>query len=501
METTRTRYPGAQSFSDDVLSRAVFFGRESETAALTDQIIANRLIVVYAKSGLGKTSLLNAGVAKPLRDDGYLPLLARVNLVNQNLLRSIFDMTRIAAERQGIEYHAGDERSLWHFFKTAEFWRGDILLTPILILDQFEELFTLHGDEVRAKFLAELGFLIRGIRPPIKEEKNSNPENPERASQFTDTPPIIRIVISLREDFLGSLEEAADYLPQIMDHRFRLMPLRAEAAAAAIEGPTKVQNEQLATKPFTFQPEAVQGILEYLLRKTKTNIKSSSRFIEPFHLQLICQRVETLAVQRQSQTGGLVEISWTDLGGEKGLKTTLRNFYMDIVRSVQSRRNRSNVRELCEQYLISPAGRRLSLEETEIKRIFKLDRDTLQQLVNRRLLRTDQRADSWYYELSHDSLIEPILATRKVKGIVLGLLGFLSSIMIYFVGLVLIIGMPIGLVFFWFNKSHPSAETDLFAFITGALIFIPLGIFICLAGRSGLRRSVERLNRFVPPPS
>jgi hypothetical protein len=503
METTRTRYPGAQSFSDDALSRAVFFGRERETAALTDQIIANRLIVVYAKSGLGKTSLLNAGVAEPLRNDGYLPLITRINLINQNPLRSIFDMTRIAAERQDIEYYPGDEHSLWHFFKTAEFWRGDILLTPILIIDQFEELFTLHGDESRANFLAELGYLVRGIRPPIKEGTSSSPENPERESQLTDTPPTLRIVISLREDYLGSLEEAADYLPQIMDHRFRLMPLSAEAAAAAIEGPTKVRDQQLSTKPFTFQTEAVHGILKYLLRRTKTKVNSSSKFIEPFHLQLICQRVETLAAQRQSQTGGLIEISWADLGGEKGLKTTLSNFYMDIIQSVKSRWNRRKVRELCEQYLISPSGRRLSLEESEIIRIFKLNHDTLEQLVNRRLLRTDQRADSWYYELSHDSLIEPILATRRVKAIGLGILGLLWSSLICLIGLVVIIfgvAGPIGYVFFNNELFNSPAEAVALSIIS-ALMLLPMGLFIFLGGRSGLRRSVEMLNRFVPPAS
>jgi putative ribosome biogenesis GTPase RsgA len=64
MEALHTRYPGAQPFSDDDIARAVFFGRTREATALADQIIGNRLIVVYAKSGLGKTSLLNAGVSR-----------------------------------------------------------------------------------------------------------------------------------------------------------------------------------------------------------------------------------------------------------------------------------------------------------------------------------------------------------------------------------------------------------------------------------------------------
>ena len=51
--------------------------------------------------------------------------------------------------RQGIEYHAQNTSSLWHYFKTVEFWREDLLQTPVLVLDQFEEIFTLqnpHGS-------------------------------------------------------------------------------------------------------------------------------------------------------------------------------------------------------------------------------------------------------------------------------------------------------------------------------------------------------------------
>jgi hypothetical protein len=503
MEMIRTRYPGAQSFSDDAVSRSIFFGRESETAALTDQIIANRLLVVYAKSGLGKTSLLNAGVAQPLRDDGYIPLFARVNAVHQHPLRSVLDGIRASAERQGIEYHPGNEISLWHFFKTGEFWCDDVLLTPVLVLDQFEELFTLYNDDARAGFLAEVGYLVRGIRPPAERRTSSRPENSEPASQLTDTPPEIRVVLSMREDYLGFLEEASAYIPQILEHRFRLMPLSAEAAAAAIERPTKVQNEYLGTKPFTLRPEAVQGILAYLLRRTRTQAHVSARFVEPFHLQLICQRVETLVARRQRKTRELVEINWTDLGGEKGLKNTLRSFYTSVIRSVQSRRQRKAVRRLCEQYLISPEGRRLSLEEAEINRILKLNRDTLQQLVDWRLLRRDQRADSWYYELSHDSLIAPILTTRRVGGIVFGLLGLVGASFACLLGFVFALAVPI---FTFFALPSPPASmgervdselTNLGIVTLGSLA---VGVLLGWAGVHGVRRSVETLNRFVPPP-
>src|SRR5215831_14105897 len=79
---------------------------------------------------------------------------------------SVLQGISAAAERQGTEYIAGDPSSLWSFFKTAEFWHGDILVKPVLILDQFEELFTLQSPEARMNFLSELGYLVSiSLRP------------------------------------------------------------------------------------------------------------------------------------------------------------------------------------------------------------------------------------------------------------------------------------------------------------------------------------------------
>src|SRR4051795_3983381 len=98
MVAASTRYPGAQPFSDDAFSRRVFFGREGESRMLTDQILAHQLVVMYARSGLGKTSLLNAGVAQRLRNEGYLPLTVRVNDVQRRPLLSVLDGINMAAE-------------------------------------------------------------------------------------------------------------------------------------------------------------------------------------------------------------------------------------------------------------------------------------------------------------------------------------------------------------------------------------------------------------------
>src|SRR5579863_812266 len=258
METLH-RYPGAQPFRDDEFSRRTFFGREPASVALTDQILANRLVIVYAKSGLGKTSLLNAGVAPRLREGNSLPLFVRVNDIKNGPMHSVFEGVKAEAERQQIEYNPGDTTSLWSFFKTVEFWRNDILLTPVLILDQFEELFTLQSQEAREEFLSELGYLIRGIAPPSQ---------PKSESPSSEGPPTIRVVLSLREDFLGLLEEASDHIPEILDHRYRLAPLTYEMASKAITGPAAIEAQDASTRAFRLEPDVVTSVLAYLTKST-----------------------------------------------------------------------------------------------------------------------------------------------------------------------------------------------------------------------------------------
>ncbi len=482
METLH-RYPGAQPFRDDEFSRRTFFGREPASVALTDQILANRLVIVYAKSGLGKTSLLNAGVAPRLREANSLPLFVRVNDVRNGPLSSVLEGVKAEAERQQIEYVPGDTTSLWSFFKTVEFWRNDLLLTPVLILDQFEELFTLQSQEAREDFLSELGYLIRGIAPPTQ---------PKIESAAGEGPPSIRVVLSLREDFLGLLEEASDHIPEILDHRYRLAPLTYEMASKAITGPAAIEARDASTRAFSLEPDVVTSILAYLTKSTAAARGSGGPHVEPFHLQLICQRIESIAAFKQKQSSGEVAINFADLGGDAGLAETLENFYADAIRSLPARYLRGAVRVLCEQYLISPEGRRLSVEERELLRQLKLPRETLSQLVERRLLRTDRRSDSTYYELSHDALVQPVLASRRVQAMVVSWVAVLAGSVVCIAAAAFIMLCLYTVLFGTSNTTRSQFGLSLFAFLS---LFVGAGGLAWF--RSGLRR-LRRYRRHTP---
>ena len=95
---------------------------------------------------------------------------------------SVLEASAAEADQQQVEYVPGAAGSLWTFFKTVEFWRGDLLLTPVLILDQFEELFTLQPEQARELFLNELSYLVRGVRPPSAPDADRRSERRAAAS-------------------------------------------------------------------------------------------------------------------------------------------------------------------------------------------------------------------------------------------------------------------------------------------------------------------------------
>ncbi len=491
MTETLRRYPGAQPFRDDELSRRSFFGRDSAAAALTDQILANRLVIVYGRSGLGKSSLLNAGVAPRLREAGCLPLFVRVNNIQRGAVASIYDGIRAEAERQQIEYVPGDDRSLWSFFKTAEFWRDDLLLTPVLIVDQFEELFTLQSFEERDRFLSELSYLLRGVPPPSVSLDSTD---------ASPSPPVIHVVLSLREDFLGLLEEASDQVPEILDHRYRVAPLSPEMAAEAITGPAALEYAGMATRAFRLEPACVQAILRYLTHSSGELAGRRGLYVEPFHLQLICQQLESVADFKQKLAPGEVALSFADIGGERALAETLKSFYSRSIAALP-RRYRRAARRMCERHLISSEGRRLSIEERQLTRELKLPPEVLRLLTDGRLLRTDRRSESTYYELGHDALVAPILASRQTQSFLLYGAAIFSGSLAVLSALFLALFTCIG---YYTDKERNSSTYAAVALCLG------LAVFLGFLGRAWLRVGIRRRSRYgyrstsslaaAPPP-
>lgn len=234
-------WPGLDPFDEG--DRDYFFGRAAESRELMRLVRRELLTVLFGRSGLGKTSLLKAGLFPLLRAADYLPVYVRLDPAEgaPPLREQVFHELQAVCAAERISVDApGDGEELWSFFhrRGMELWSArHRLLIPVLVLDQFEEIFTL-GQETEATrarsmaFLAELGDLVEN-RPSgaVRQLLEAAPAT-ARIFDFKQAP--VKLVLSFREDFLAEMEGLKDEIPSLMYNRFRLLAMSGARAYEVI---------------------------------------------------------------------------------------------------------------------------------------------------------------------------------------------------------------------------------------------------------------------------
>ena len=389
------------SFTEE--SRGYFYGRDEEVAELARRVQRKLLTVLFGQSGLGKTSILRAGLVPRLRGQGYCPIYVRIDYADdapepaEQIKQAIARTARGSGEwtQAGVAV-AGE--SLWEFLHH----RDDVLrdesgttLIPLLIFDQFEEIFTLaqadeFGRNRAARFIADLADLVEN-RPP-KDLEAKLEEDDLAAERFDFARSDYRVLIALREDYLAPLEGLKSAMPSITQNRLRLAPMNGTQAMAAVQRPGK----RLVTE------EVAAAIVRFVAGGTE--IENAE--VEPSLLSLICRELNDTRIAQ-----GRAEISLDLLAGSHA--SILSNFYE---RSLADQP--AAVRRIIEDELLTESGFRENVAEERVLVSFAAAGaapDTLAVLVNRRLLRIEERLDVRRVELTHDVLCGVVKNSRDLR--------------------------------------------------------------------------------------
>jgi tetratricopeptide (TPR) repeat protein len=397
----RNPWLGLASFTEE--TRAYFFGRDEEVAELARRVQRKLLTVLFGQSGLGKTSILRAGLAPRLRSQGYCPIYVRIDYGKESPepAEQIKQAISRTARRSGQWTQAGvavEGESLWEFLHH----RDDVLrdesgatLIPLLIFDQFEEIFTLaQSDEFgrarAARFIEELADLVEN-RPPRSLEAKLD-EDDSGAERFDFARGDYRVLIALREDYLAPLEGLKKVMPSISQNRLRLAPMTGEQALAAVLQPGK----RLVT----------EEVAAAIVRFVAGGAELAHAEVEPSLLSLICRELNDTRIAQ-----GRDEISLDLLAGSHA--SILSNFYE---RSLADQK--PTVRQVIEDELLTASGFRENIAEERLLSRFKaVDAapDALATLVNRRLLRIEERLDVRRVELTHDVLCGVVKSSRDLR--------------------------------------------------------------------------------------
>jgi tetratricopeptide (TPR) repeat protein len=392
---------GLASYTEE--TRSYFHGREEEVGELARRVQRKLLTILFGQSGLGKTSILRAGIVPRLRPEGYCPVYVRIDYSpeapppSEQIKRAIFNATQATGQwtRPGA---AVEGESLWEFLHH----RDDMLcdasgkaIIPLLIFDQFEEIFTLGqgndaGRQRAAEFIEDLADLVENRLPRALEERLEVDDTiPER---FDFSRADYRILIALREDYLAHLEGLKGVMPSITQNRMRLARMNGEQALAAVMKPGgRLVSEEVAASIVRF----VAGGAE--LRNAE---------VEPSLLSLICRELNNARIAQ-----GRDEISADLLAGSRD--TIFNEFYERALADQPAA-----VRKIIEDELLTESGFRESLAEERVLKAFAdagAPPDALATLVNRRLLRIEERLDVRRVELTHDVLCSVVRASRDLR--------------------------------------------------------------------------------------
>ena len=396
-------WPGLASF--DEADSAYFRGRGTEAAELQRLVRREPLTVLFGRSGLGKTSLLKAGLFPALRAIDLLPVYVRLDhsAPAPRLAEQVLRALQAECDTHQVQAAQGAaQESLWSFFhrRDAEFWSAlNRPVKPVIVLDQFEEIFTLGQLDARtrarsAEFLAELTDLVEGRPSPAVKEALER--DPAAASRYEFRRASTDLVLSFREDFLAEMEGLKSAMPSIMVNRLRLLPMDGKQAHAVItEAGAALVDDEVA-----------RSILRLAWKNEPEPPVAPEEFaqieIDPALLSVVCSELNH---KRRQARPPLPRITRELLTGAD--REILAGFYERAVKGVDAR-----VRAFVEDELITDRGYRDSHDWDDALALPGVAQPALEGLIAGRLLRTEERQGRRRLELAHDVLTRVVMDSR-----------------------------------------------------------------------------------------
>ena len=264
----------------------IIYGRAEDIERLSQCVLSHIQTVLYGRSGIGKTSILNAGIFPLARKKGLFPVSVRLDhnanaqpyatQISKAVLSGINRLRKDSYDENGVLSTSfnkgvvhervkaiGSKESLWEFFHRHEFYDADgQRIKPLIVLDQFEEVFTLGKDKDKVRVLfSELADLLNGVVPDyinkVFDEQEPDSQNHTDSVQEGVNSDLVdfnslqesynnylessdfHLIITLREDFLSYLERECNQIPALRQNRFCLQPINENQAAVIIMNPVR----------------------------------------------------------------------------------------------------------------------------------------------------------------------------------------------------------------------------------------------------------------------
>lgn len=389
--------PGACAASDDCpfvglrpftdAHRQYFFGRERETRLITSNLFAARVTVLYGSSGVGKSSVLRAGVLPHLRRNDGATAVVFANWQNHDFIAEL--RLSLAAQAGEAAVQGPDASLLDLAVAVGQQCQGRVML----IFDQFEEYLLYHnGTEAGRSFERQIARIVNS----------------------TETGDV-GVLLSLREDALSRLDDLQTRVPQLLENSLRLEHLDLAAARQAIVRPLEVYSQ---AHPAT---NIESALVDAIVRQVRTggvslgepsgvgrrSRQAGEERVETAYLQLVLTRLWDEEMRRRSRTLRLD--TFQSLGGAAPIVRA----YLEEVMDSLSTPDREIASHLF-PYLVTPTGAKIAQKSEDLVLMSDFSagrvKPLLAILASRRIL--VRMEDPERYEIFHDVLSPAILAWR-----------------------------------------------------------------------------------------
>ncbi|MCU0685906.1 MAG: hypothetical protein MUF34_27300 [Polyangiaceae bacterium] len=363
----RNPFPGPQPYRDS--DRGSFSGREEMAYRLDKRILANRCVTVYGPSGAGKSSLVQAAVIPSLVE------AHEARVVQVDAWPSGVDPTRWLADAMYSGLGLGlcppelaTDRAVLSAAQRASRRSSSLVL---IYLDQIEQLlYTSWGTEAIEAFFECLG---RVVDLPLRN---------------------LRVLLSLREDYLGRFRDRLREYRRLLEHGFRVGPLNvAEISAAVCRSAAKGE------PPQTWQLEPMRQLM--LQVRVPGQAATDDAEAQAAYAQIVCR---TLFQQRADGNAP---------SGTFEAEPILHNYLEATLDALGTLRGAAQ--RLLENHLVTADGSRTLRTEKELLRLLpeKELSPILKALEGAAILHAAEHQGSRYFEIGHDWLARRVFEQRQ----------------------------------------------------------------------------------------
>lgn len=406
----------------------LFKGRTSEIESMYQSFLQHDYLVCYANSGEGKSSILNAGLFPKLRRHNYFPISIRFRFDEEYssspnfdvIINDAIDESLAQYKKQGniiqdysLIFDTDDttekvwqetliKQSVWLRLRYTRFLQDEIRIIPVLVFDQFEEVFTNPKSEIwTKKFFQWLEELSTDVCPYVIQELIRDKTNDEMP--LVSSSKKFKAIYSLRSEYVAQVDYWGMqyyYIPDLKNNRYFLKALTPESAREVILQPNGLYD--ISEKECNSIISGCCGNNDY--------VNANLPCVPASVLSIICYEVYELSENKRKDW--LRELSTTP---NTTVEDVLERYYESVLTKCGIRNDRQ--RDAFENALVDDKGnrKRIGIKHQDFE---AFSSKQINDLIENKLLRIVSKTDDIngdIVELPHDRFCKFILNHKNKR--------------------------------------------------------------------------------------